>query len=210
MKVGAFCDSVLRKLTSGVYSKTEYRIERRDVLNYLNDGIGAVVKANFWENYQLGNPGNIDPGFLTAYENIPVLFSASRGAYYSDLPVTPIAIERGMGMYEVFPSQDPSDTFIPMMPGSYGLFKGLAAEYLFGEKGAMQVGRRLWYKNINQAGDPITEVSGNILADASTLSMDDELPVPADYLAQLRTIVLGFITGEAFPDKQLNATPNAK
>lgn len=210
MRKGTFCDSVLRLLSSGSYNKSEFLFQRRDVAEYLNDAIGKVIEANFFSEYNLGLKGNIDAGFLTTFPNVAVSFDQTRQLYYSDLPALPIALPSGLGVFEISPMQDQRSAFVPLLPGQAGLFKGLEAENLFGEVGARQEGRKIWYKNINLTGENITAVLMNIACDTETLSMDDQLPLPPNYRTQVREQVLNFmgfgLAGQ--PDSNINKQPN--
>lgn len=192
---GLFCDEVLRVLTSGAYSVSEFGFERRDVAIHLDGGIGAVLKANFFENYTLGDRGTVDAGFMTPFESVPIQLHSVRKAYYSKLPSIPMALEGGLGVYEIFPMEDPSAAFIPMRAGNAGLFKGLAAEHLFGEPGFKQEGMNVWYKNINTAGIQYTAVMMNLICSTINLSMDDDLPLPMDYFNQVRDSVINLMLG---------------
>jgi len=189
MLKGEFCDEVLRLLTAGNYSVSEFRFTRNDVSMHLNGAIGSVVKANFWENYNKGDKGAIDAGFFQTFE-VPVLFSESRNRYYSDLPVMPLALERGLGICEITPLQSQRDAFIPLMIGDAGLYKGLDSENLFGEVGFRQEGKKVWYQGINDIEDNITMVLMNIVGSTLDLTMDDELPLPSDYYLQVQQSVI--------------------
>lgn len=196
MQKGYFCDEVLRSLTSGNYNVSEFKFERRDVAAHINGGIAAFVKANFFENYNLGDKGWIDAGFTTTYESVPVIYSSDRDLYYSELPTLPISLERGLGIVQVSPMKNESDAFIPLGMATSGLYKGLAAENLFGLPAFRQQGKRIYYKNVVQ-GHPAT-IDGVLIvmiADTLAFSMEDELPMPADYFIQVRDIVIKNMVG---------------
>lgn len=210
MRIGAFTDSCLRLLSSFEYSKTELDFERRDVLNLLNDGIGAVIEANFFKEYNIGEFGNIDAGFLQTFEDVPVLYSANRQKYYSDIPNLPIALPSGLGCYEITSMTDQSAVFVPISAGSAGLFKGLEAEFMFGESSYRQEGKRVYYTGGNFQEQTNPTVLMNILCDTSNLTLDDELPVPSNYIGQVRTAIIQIITqGLQIPvDTDIDSTPN--
>lgn len=214
MKVGEFCDSLLRRLSSYAYTKSEVRYQRRDILPYLNDGIGTAVEADFFKEYNLGNFGNVDAGFIQTFDNngagIPVLYSTTRNAYYVDLPNLPIALPSGLGLFEIFPSQDPSSAYVPLQPGSAGLYKGLESENLFGEAGYRQEGRKAWFVNGDFKSQHNPTVIINMLCDTSTLSMDDELPIPPNYIGLIREATFkSMVEGLQIPvDTTLNSTPD--
>jgi hypothetical protein len=209
MKIGEFLDSCLRLLSSFEYSKSESLFERRDVKNILNDAIGAVVEANFFKEYGIGELGVVDAGFIQTFE-VPVLFSTTRNKYYSILPNLPIALPSGLGLFEVTPIEDQSAAFIPLQQGSAGLYKGLESENLFGEAGYRQEGIRIWYQGGKFKGQISPMVLMNIICDTSNLTLDDNLPVPSNYIGQLRSTVIGIMTqGLQIPaDTSNNATPD--
>ncbi len=210
MKIGEFADSCLRLLSSFEYSKSELLFERRDIFNLLNDGIGTVVEANFFKEYSIQEFGNIDAGFVQTFEDVPVLFSTSRQKYYSILPSLPIALPSGLGCFEITPMEDQSAAFIPMSVGSAGLYKGMESEFLFGENGYRQEGIRIWFQGGKFKEQKTPKVLMNILCDTSKLTLDDELPIPANYVGQVRTAILGIIMqGLQIPaDSSLNSTPD--
>ena len=212
MQKGLFCDEVLRTLSGGNYSVSDFKFERRDVAIHINGGIGAVIKANFFENYNLGDKGAIDPGFLSTFEDVPVRLSTSRNLYYSDLPTLPISLERGLGIYEVAPMQDESSSFIPLGAGSAGLYKNLPSENLFGQIGYRQQGKRIWYKNIG-ATHCVCETGVLIVmvADTLPLAMEDELPMPSDYYLQVQeAVIMAMAKGLVKQDTVIDANPSKR
>lgn len=213
MKLGIFCDETLRLLSNFEYAKSELNFERRDVRANLSEAIGMALTANFWDNQKSEwNRGNFDAGFLTTFESVPVVFSTSRKKWYCVLPSIPVALEGGLGLYEITPMEDQSTAFVPMKAGSAGLFKGLAAENLFGEPGFRQEGIRAWFANYNFASIKNPAVLINMVADVSELSLDAELMVPSNYLAQVRGYVIQLLTqGIQSPvDSAIDQTPSNK
>jgi len=207
MVKGEFLDEVLRLLTGGNYSVSEFKFTRNDVAMHLNGAIGMLVKNNFWENYKLGDKGAIDAGFFQTFE-VPVLYSESRKQYYSTLPVMPLALERGLGICEITPLQSQRDAFVPLIIGDAGLYKGLDSENLFGEIGFRQEGKKVWYQGINDVQDDITMVLMNIVGSTLDIAMDDELPLPSDYYIQAQQIVIQEMTrGLIKQDTQQDSNP---
>lgn len=207
MLKGAFCDEVLRILTGGNYSVSEFKFTRNDVAMHLNGAIGALVKANFWDNYKMGDKGAVDAGFFQTFE-VPVLYSESRKQFYSDLPVMPLALERGLGICEITPIQSQRDAFVPLMIGDAGLYKGLDSENLFGEIGFRQEGKKVWYQGINEVEDDMTMVLMNIVGSTLNLDMSEELPLPSDYYIQAQQIVIQeMLRGLVKQDTQQDSNP---
>lgn len=213
MKKGYFCDEVLRSLTGGNYAVSEFKFERRDVAAHINAGIAYVVKANFFENYKLGDKGWIDTGFTTTYEDVPVLYSNSQALYYSDLPTIPISLEHGLGIVEVAPMKDERSAFIPLAMGTAGLYKNLPSENLYNEVGYRQQGKRIYYKNL-LSGNCAVDFGVLIIMVASTLdlSMDDELPFPEDYYTQVRdSVIAAMVPASAVKqDAVVDSNPSTK
>lgn len=204
---GLFIDEILRILSGGSYSVSEFKFTRNDVAIHLNAAIGRIVKENFWENYNNGDRGAVDPGFFQTFEST-VLYSDSRKLYYTDLPVLPLALERGLGICEVSPLNSQRDAFIPLSIGDAGLYKGLDSENLFGEIGYRQEGKKIWYQGINLEGYEITSVLINIVGDTTGLKMEDELPLPSDYYDQAQQMVLQRMSsGLIKQDTQLDSNP---
>lgn len=214
MLIGVFCDSVLRLLSSFQYSKSELNFERRDIFNLLNDGIGNVVTANFWSEYNMGDMGAVDAGFIQTFDNnglgVPVQHSLLRDAYYTDLPALPIALPSGLGLFEVVPPKDMSAAYIPLSQGSAGLFKGLESERLFGEAGYRQEGKRIWYVNGDFQNQKNPVVIINMICDTSNLTLDDELPIPPNYVGAVRDAIIQIMTrGLQIPaDTSSDSAPN--
>lgn len=207
MLKGAFCDEVLRILTGGNYSVSEFKFTRNDVAMHINGAIGALVKANFWDNYKMGDKGAVDAGFFQTFE-VPILYSESRKQFYSDLPVMPLALERGLGICEITPLQSQRDAFVPLMIGDAGLYKGLDSENLFGEIGFRQEGKKVWYQGINEVEDNMTMVLMNIVGSTLNLDMSEELPLPSDYYIQAQQIVMQeMLRGLVKQDTQQDSNP---
>jgi len=181
MKKGVICDEVLRKLSRFSYSVSEMNFERRDVAFHINGGIAAAVIAHFNQMYSLGEKGVVDPGFLTTYEDVPVLLNESRGLYYSNLPTLPIAMENNIGLYEISPMKDQADTFFIQRAAAAGLYNGLYASDMDGQTMARQEGKKVFYTNIKKDGCDVAPVLILMVADTMDLGMDDEIPCPANY-----------------------------
>mgnify|MGYP003606629193 CR=1 FL=1 len=181
MKKGVICDEVLRKLSRFNYSKSDMNFERRDVAFHINGGIAAAVIAHFNGMYNLGEKGVVDPGFLTTYEDVPVLFDAKRQLHYSNLPGLPIAMENNLGVYEISPMQDQYNTFFIQRAASAGLYSGLYASNMDGNTMARQEGKKVFYTNIKKGQCEIEPVLMLLVVDTFDLDMSDEIPMPANY-----------------------------
>lgn len=198
MKKGFFCDEVLRSLTGGSYSVSDFKFERRDVAAHLDGAIAAVVKANFFENYKLGDRGLVDSGFTTTYEDVEVKYSDSRAIYYSDLPTLPIALERGLGVAMVAPMQDEGSALIPLSLASSSMHKGLPSDNMFNIAAYRLQGKRIYYRNLMPKGSTApSEYRMLIIMISSTLglSMDAEIPMPADYYPQVHQAAISAMVG---------------
>lgn len=189
---GYFCDSVLRLLSNFQYSKSEFLMERRDVESYIDEAIGQAVKAEFWNNYNAGDRGDIDGGWLTPF-TVSVQKDNVKNLYYSILPITLVALERDLGMYQISPIGNDSEAFIIERTGTAALFKGLESSNGFGEIIARRIGNKVYYYGMSEMNKS-DEVDMLLVGSTLEIPMGDELRIPTDSIATVRQYVVNILS----------------
>lgn len=94
-------------------------------INELKISCGQVINSLLKVDYlQInGKLGETIPNgtVLGLYEDIPV--TQWRGRSAAKLPIKPIKLPRDMGVWSVFPSDDPNNEFIPVQMGQFALLR---------------------------------------------------------------------------------------
>ena len=182
-------EQVLR-LIAGGDSSPDLKLDVRDVELLIDEALGYVIKASFWENRKSGE-SEINSDFVTAFEDVEVRQDAKKNLRYSELPAKKIILPNDMGVYQVSRMEDQENTFKRMPNGALGIFKGLPAADLEGEIGYFVEGDRIYY-NKNLDFNYQKKVLIKMVVSASSLDDDATLPIPGDMELQLLELIVKF------------------
>lgn len=142
---------------------------------------------------EISGMGDFSPsGLLIAtYDKQPVYEYKDRSAV--KLPVYPINLPMGMGIWYVAPTNDIDNFFPPMVPGQAGLMKPVKLLNNFENRIPYEPAgdEIIFMKNLLAIETPVTEVLIRMLvSDVRTMDEYDPLPIPADMEEQVIENVL--------------------
>jgi len=169
----------------------------------VGQAINQLLKVDYFQvNGRLGE--TIPNGsVLGLYTGIPTTTFNGRTA--AKLPIKPIKLPRDMGVWSVFPDGEPSQEYIPLQLGQFGLLKSqrLISD-LMGQCGYEVYGDQvLFTKNLTPAPtDPPFKVSMRlVIMDISQYGDFDPLPLLPEQEFQIKQMVVALYAPEPVSDK---------
>lgn len=173
---GIMIDRIMKKVEGGTQT-TRSRTSRAEVAQELNSVLAKLLKAQVLDGFKEGM--STADGMVYTYENIPI-DRRDNGRCSAKLPVTPMNLPGGIGVYAVYPAGYPEKAFIPV---STGLLYTVTNNKILSP-----IGRKIYtYSNgrvnINAdvIGAGVTHLDMELCCvDINSLSDFDPLPVPAD------------------------------
>ena len=126
------------------------------------------------------------------------------------LPIKPQKLPRDIGVYSVFPSDDPDNEFIPIEMGQWGLLKSQPLiNNLLGQVGRETVGDYVYFtRDITIPGENVTVDMRLVIMDISLYGDYDLLPILPEHEWQIKQEVVKMYSGEPVPDKLSDPSVN--
>lgn len=197
----------VKRLLAGGNPQTNLRANDGEIAKLIEQGVNAQLKAtHFAENLPEGDmyPRGV---IIATYDEVPVV--AYKDVCKCTLPVNPIGMPRGMGVWHVSDTVDIFDPYIPLRPGINALIKGtgLLGE-LSGLTGYEWIGRDLVFtKNILPAVENV--YLQLLVADIASLDDYDILPITADIEALVVNGVYELLSSKQPADRVVDANDKA-
>lgn len=126
------------------------------------------------------------------------------------LPIKPQKLPRDMGVWSVFPSDEPDKEFIPLQMGQWSLLQSQPLlNNLLGQVGRETLGDYvLFTKDITVPGENVTVDMRLVIMDISQYDDFDILPVLPEQEWQIKQEVVKLYGGEPIPDKTVDPSVN--
>ena len=184
----SIADQVLLRISKG-YHDSSSAVQIPDVILAVGQVLNSMLKQQFFAQTLQSGDTIPDGTCLTSYYNIPVI--SQNGKSSASLPILPIYLPKGLGVYEVLASQgqninDGNVSFIPCLPGQINMLKGqdIICD-LLGNIGYEQIGQTLIF-NKDITIDGINKVDVKLaVADINQLTEYSPLPVDAGLEAEI-------------------------
>jgi hypothetical protein len=143
---------------------------------------------------------------LGYYSNLTV--ESWKGKSRVKLPVKPQKLPRDMGVWSVFPSDQPDKEFIPLQMGQWSLLQSQPLlNELLGQVGRETYGDYVVFtKDITIPGETVTVDMRLVIMDISQYGDWDILPILPEQEWQIKQEVVKLYSGEPIPDKLVDAT----
>ena len=145
---------------------------------------------------------------LGLYENIvPVKWVTGRSK--ATLPIKPLKLPRGMGIWSVYLTSDPSTEFIPLQMGQSNLIKSQPMlNELLGQVGYEPLGEMdiAFTKDLTSLFPNDTVSMRLAIMDISKYDDYDPLPLPPEFEWDVITEVYKMYSSQPIPDKVVDAT----
>lgn len=196
---------VIRRLSGG-NQPADSTLDRREVIKLITQAINEMVKANFFENYKLGEPG-VDGVYIATYKSQSVVLDSDRNEYYTTLPNIYVALPKGRGIRQVSSMKNQKKPFIIRENGNQGIYANLPAGRLEGNIGVYPEGNKIWYSK-DMRKENIDKVLLKLVVGApDSIGESDTLPIDASVEFAVIERVLGWLDPTIPQDKINNNNP---
>ena len=178
-------EQILRRLSGGDASDdSQYDI--REIMLFVGQALGFLVKANYLENLRYGDT-SIGSQYISTFPGVPVQFNKTTGKAFIDLPCTYLDLPDGRGIFHISPLRQQDNAFVPVRNGSETLFSHSAAGNLEGRIGFWAEGNRVYFnKDISREG--CNEVLLKLaVVSPESIGADDPYPISSD----MEIVVIG-------------------
>lgn len=177
-------DQVLYKLSGGV-PDSAFPVDERDIWKATEQKINSLFKLKHFSVTLPAGETVPENTMIATYDNVAVT-SSGNGTSYSSLPVIPISLPRGVGIFLIYDPAYPDIPFIPIQRGQKALIRmdDILSDFL----GLIAYEPK---NNIVVYTDDLTVFGLNAVSmelcvfDMSQYSATDVLPVPSDYEEQI-------------------------
>jgi hypothetical protein len=178
-------DAVLYKLAGGI-PDSGFPIDERDIWKSLEDKVNALFKLRHFDTTLPSGETIPESTMIATYTGITVTANANNNTSYATLPITPISLPKNVGVFLVYDEDYPDFPFIPLQRGQKALLR--TDELLNDVLGLIAYepknNRIVFNKDITLLG--VTEVTMELCVfDISQYTATADLPIPADYEAQI-------------------------
>jgi hypothetical protein len=176
--IGRISEQIQRIVSGGDPSNTQ-RVTIPEIRIAIGQVINRLLKMERLVNYQEGERSPVVDAAIAEYDNVAV--TTYKDTSSCTLPVIPLHLTRGRGVWHVSKTDSPHDPFIPLQPGQWSLVKNhrLLGE-ISGITGYEIRGNKLIFTE-NLPGQGVSEVLIRLLVnDFDSYSDTDILPIPAD------------------------------
>lgn len=174
-------DQLLFRLAGGI-PDASFPVDERDIWGALGRIMNEQFKMqHFSQTLPSGEtmPDNLAIGI---YEDVALTSSENVvGKSYATLPVMPIALPRGLGIYQIYDSQHPDSPFIPILSGQRALLKtdALLSDIL-GQVSYEPKGKTIFFNKDLPLFGISTVTMELVVLDMDEYGVNDLLPIPAD------------------------------
>lgn len=202
--IGRIAEQIQRIVSGGNPASTQ-RVTLPEIRIALGQVINRLLKMERINNYNEGERSPVVDACIAEYDNVAVTTYKDTSA--CTLPVLPLHLTRGRGVWHVSKTNSPHDPFIPLQPGQWALVKN---HRILGDIniGYEVRGNRLIFTE-NLPGQSINAVLIRLLVnDFDSYSDTDILPIPADMEMTVIEEVLKLLGAWQPSDKKVDGVDN--
>jgi hypothetical protein len=203
-----FVDSIIKYL-SNFKESMDFRLDDRDVWIVVCDILNGYAKRGLFENMKLDDP-TVPDQYATTFTGVEgkglnIYYDPIRALCYSNLPAKPINLPSRRGYKLIAPVRN--------MENAFWICDANEARNAMRIMGNSKVlawpeGKKMYYsKRFDETNAPFI-VMILVIAGASSLEMDAELPIDPAMAFQVRTDVINYFLPKT--DKELDTTRDAK
>jgi len=162
------------RIISGGHLKPDRAMDIRELMLALDQLRDTLVKLNTFENVKQGDYV-VEHDYLS-FHNMTTQAAGANGLIFATLPVKPLALWGGLGVYQITPAADLEDAYIIVNAGQPGLLGGTDALNRTDKVYCWVVGDTVYFKNL-AASLPIT---ATLAATSQDIAEDADYPVSPD------------------------------
>lgn len=176
-------EQVLYRLNGG-YIDINSPVQYEDIYKATEQIVNAQFKVKHFDTTLPSGETIIDNLALATYENVAVTAYGEKAR--ATLPVMPISLPKGMGVYAVYSDAQPDVQFIPLQAGQSTLLRAdKMLNNLLGQIGYELKGNKVVFTKDITLLDIDTVTMELAVMDISQYDTDDILPIPSDFEAEL-------------------------
>jgi len=165
------------RILAGGHMKPDRTLDIREVMLHLDQIRDSIVLESVYKNMKMGSY-IVDEDYLTFYESVNVQYDLGKDLRYIILPVSTISLPRGLGIYQITPTNNMEDAYIMITAGQVGLLSGSQALEHELNVYCWPVGNNVYFKNIDPA---VTEVTAILVPSSKDIAESADYPIcPSD------------------------------
>lgn len=196
----------IKKLLDGGDNPAASDISINEIKIAVGQVANSLLKTDYLQvNTRIGE--TIPNGAMLGY--YPDLVVESwKGKSRVKLPIKPLKLPRDMGVWSIFPSDQPDKEFIPLQMGQWSLLQSQPLlNNLLGQVGRETYGEYvLFTKDITIPGETVTVDMRLVIMDIALYGDYDILPLIPEMEWQIKQEVVKLYSGEPVPDKLVDST----
>lgn len=185
----------IRRLVYGEQPQDNASITDNLVNEYINDGIGIVIKNHWIENIKLDGISYINNAFYSTFSDISITNSADVNIYQFSLPKTPYGIGKNEGIASIELKDNKGYLSYPLIP--------LSINQVGYERNLPKLPNKILYWNENstiyvQSTLPLNLYKAKIrmISGSNSTSLDSELNVPDEWIGDIIKYVSTYLIAE--------------
>lgn len=158
---------------------TEVKVEELEI--YVDQAFSKYIKNSWFENKNEGSD-YVNGTFIYSFVS-PVDTDTIRNRKYAKIPSTYVNLPNGIGLYQVSPTQDEFNSFIPVNANFLAMTSGLPVGNMEGRKGYFVENTKIYFVNIPDEycfDNVLIKLVGGIQADD-----DQDIDISSDMQADL-------------------------
>lgn len=212
MATKAILKERIRRILDGGFPSTRSRTRDAEIELAISDVANKLLKTEVLSiNFNLDGGTVVDGAAIATYENIQVNRSEKYGDIVTaefNLPASPLMLPEGIGVYEVYPSGMPhlSLNYIPSGNMKYWVsnrYVNPLHRKLFTVNGKKVTIYDDWF------GVGYTTVDVQlVISDISTMSENEPLPIPSDFIDEIVARVLALFTQSSDTNRRETEQPS--
>jgi hypothetical protein len=188
------------RILSGGHLKVDRTLDIREVMLNLDQIRDKIVAENTYKNIKQGLI-EVDEDYLSFHENINLGYDLGKDLRYATLPVDTISLPRGLGLYQITPTNDVEDVFIIITAGQVGLLSGSQAVEHELKTYCWQVGNKVYFKNIDPS---IVDITAILVASSKSIAETADYPLaPNDEEEALKRLIEIFSIHQKAPHDEI-------
>lgn len=200
--IGRISEQIQRIVSGGDPASTQ-RVTLPEIRIAIGQVLNRLLKMERLVNYSEGDRSPVVDVSIAEYDNVAV--TTYKDTSICTLPVVPLHLTRGRGVWHVSKTDSPHDPFIPLQPGQWALVK---SQRLLGDLNEL-IGYEIRGTNLifteNLPGQSINSVLIRLLVnDFDSYSETDILPIPADMEMTVIEEVLKLLGAWQASDKKVD------
>ena len=177
------------KVLSGGTPTPDNEITLQELMLFVNQAFASVVKRFYFEGRNEGEIW-INGNVIYDFEQ-DVTKDTAKGLYYAEVPETGVTLPYDMEIYQVSPTKDQANTFVPVQNGFVGLYNGLEAGRLEGRIGYFLENGRIYFVNMDALNNAET-VLMKLVAPFGSIDDEDDINISLDIQAEIVAAAIAF------------------